>query len=145
MLCYTTPVWRPTHTESKKDLKEGKKLAFVTTWKYANFIAGFTPYPGAISVAQDKHGNTMFALSVRKDRRDEFDRIMNPKQQHILNRIPAGNRGKGHGYCSEQVITHNILAFQRLQFKTMEMPEMFGKDQEIENISFWYGRYSFSP
>ena len=89
------PVWKSTHKESKKDLKEGKELAFVTAWKYANFIAGFTPYPGAISVAQDENGNTMFALSVRKDRRDEFDRIMNPEQQHILNSIPDWKQRKG--------------------------------------------------
>ena len=125
------PIWRPSKAKTKKEFKKGKELAFWTTFKYANFIAQFTPRPGVISVAQDIDGNTMFALSVRKDERKHFDTIKTDKQKEVLERVP-GDRGAGHGYCSEQVITHNILVFRQLQMKRMDMPEFFEIDKKIE-------------
>ena len=128
-------VWKPLPTEKERDFQNGRKLAFNTALSHANLIAQYTPRPGAISVAQDEDGNAMFAMSVRGEEQKYFNEIKSEELKKVLETI-SGKKGDGHGYCSEQVITHNVLVLRKFQMKTTEIPTHFATDKKIAISAF---------
>ena len=63
--------------------------------------------PGCIGVLQDERGNTMSSYSVKRPTQGPWKSKMSKTQNSVLNKIPESQRGAGHGFCAEQVLTQN--------------------------------------
>ena len=127
--------FHPNPSSNEEEFEKNKKLAFGAAHDFAVMLARSTPRPGAFCIAQANLGHAIFSMSVRKNEREHFDRIKSPELKELLEKV-VGERGSGHGYCAEQVFTHNILVWRQVQKYQPESPKYFAEDREITLSTF---------
>ena len=108
-------VWVPARPYSAADRKAARKAAKKEAEKKAR-SRGRRTRPAVIAVLQGRRGNAIGGLSIRgRDRQVRFQLTMGSRQRQRLNSIPVKRRGRGHGWCAEQSVTHNASVIRQRQ------------------------------
>ena len=116
-------VWRPQRPRNQLDTRAAHEGARMDAQVKANGLPA-RQRPGMVAVVQDEAGNALGGHSVRgANNQGVFGGRLTKCQRSVLERIPDGSRGAGHGYCAEQVITQN---FRHIQYKQQQdVPQLF--------------------
>ena len=116
-------VWRPQRPRNQLDTRAAHEGARMDAQVKANGLPA-RQRPGMVAVVQDEAGNALGGHSVRgANNQGVFGGHLTKCQRSVLERIPDGSRGAGHGYCAEQVITQN---FRHIQYKQQQdVPQLF--------------------
>ena len=116
-------VWRPQRPGNQLDTRAAHEGARMDAQVKANGLPA-RQRPGMVAVVQDEAGNALGGHSVRgANNQGVFGGRLTKCQRSVLERIPDGSRGAGHGYCAEQVITQN---FRHIQYKQQQdVPQLF--------------------
>lgn len=123
-------VWSPKNPGKKADVKAAAEAAKLDIQESLKDCSRKTR-PGKTSVIQDEKGNACGTSSVRGPKRAELKETLGSKQTRVLDSIPEGNRGVGHGNCAEQVALNNTRYFRQ---KTNN--KLFGKDSKVTVQAF---------
>ena len=101
-------VWRPQRPGNQLDTSAAHEGARMDAQVKANGLPA-KQRPGMVAVVQDEAGNAFGGHSVRgANNQGVFGGRLTNCQRSVLERIPDGSRGDGHGNCAEQVITQNL-------------------------------------
>ena len=88
-----------------------------------------------VAVVQDEAGNAFGGHSVRGDNNQGvLDGRLTNCQRSVLERIPDGSRGAGHGNCAEQVITQNLQHIRYRQKRGVPqqgVPQLFTDEGNV--------------
>ena len=116
-------VWRPQRQGNQLDTSAAHEGARMDAEVKANGLPA-RERPGMVAVVQDEAGNALGGHSVRgANNQGVFGGRLTKCQRSVLERIPDGSRGAGHGFCAEQVITQN---FRHIQYKQRkDAPQLF--------------------
>ena len=116
-------VWRPQRPGNQLDRSAAHEGARRDAQVKANGLSA-RQRPGMVAVVQDKAGNALGGHSVRGDNNQGIlDGRLTNCQRSVLERIPDGSRGAGHGNCAEQVITQNL---RHIQYRQQQgVPQLF--------------------
>ena len=69
-----------------------------------------------IAVLQDSRGNAIGSHSIReRPNQEKFNKKISSEQRAVLNAIDELERGRGHGKCAEQPLTHNVQVILQRQ------------------------------
>ena len=123
-------VWSPENPGNKADMKAAAEAAKLDIQESLKDCSRKTR-PGKTCVIQDEKGNACGTSSVRGPKRAELKETLGSKQTRVLDSIPEGNRGVGHGNCAEQVAVNNTRYFRQ---KTNN--KLFGKDSKVTVQAF---------
>ncbi|NBU62326.1 MAG: hypothetical protein EBS28_00830 [Chlamydiae bacterium] len=96
--------WVPTDTSEASSKAAFSGAMLIAQNRAQQFSAANRP--GMLSVAQDPSGNAVGGLSVKRRDQDRWQSARNPHQTAVLDLVSPSSRGKGHGNCAEQVVTH---------------------------------------
>ena len=111
-------VWRPSNPSNPSDLLAAHEAARQEAEKNSNTLSR-KKRPPVIAVLQDRKGNAMGNHSIRRHpNQEKFSKKIGSKQRSVLDAADEQERGRGHGNCAEQPLTHNvnvILQRQRRQ------------------------------
>ena len=119
-------VWRPRRPENQLDVSAAHEGARIDAQAKANALP-FRERPGMIAVVQDEAGNAFGGHSVRgANNQGVFGGRLTNCQHSVLDKIPDGNRGAGHGNCAEQVIAQNV---RHIQYKQQQQQQQQGVPQ----------------
>ena len=116
-------VWRPQRPGNQLDTSAAHEGARMDAQVKANGLPA-KQRPGMVAVVQDEAGNAFGGHSVRgANNQGVFGGRLTNCQRSVLERIPDGSRGDGHGNCAEQVITQNL---RHIQYRQQQgVPQLF--------------------
>ena len=97
-------VWEPFDSSNPLDRKAAHEAARRDGEIKANIESR---KPGCIGVLQDERGNAMSSYSIKGPTQGSWKSKMSKTQKSVLNKIPESQRGAGHRFCAEQVLTQN--------------------------------------
>ena len=116
-------VWRPQRPGNQLDTSAAHEGARMDAQVKANGLPA-KQRPGMVAVVQDEAGNAFGGHSVRgANNQGVFGGRLTNCQRSVLERIPNGSRGVGHGNCAEQVIAQNV---RHIQYRQQQgVPQLF--------------------
>ena len=116
-------VWRPQRPRNQLDTRAAHEGARMDAQVKANGLPA-RQRPGMVAVVQDEAGNALGGHSVRgANNQGVFGGRLTNCQRSVLERIPNGSRGVGHGNCAEQVIAQNV---RHIQYRQQQgVPQLF--------------------
>ena len=116
-------VWRPQRPRNQLDTRAAHEGARMDAQVKANGLPA-RQRPGMVAVVQDEAGNALGGHSVRgANNQGVFGGRLTNCQRSVLERIPDGSRGVGHGNCAEQVIAQNV---RHIQYRQQQgVPQLF--------------------
>ena len=116
-------VWRPQRPGNQLDTSAAHEGARMDAQVKANGLPA-RQRPGMVAVVQDEAGNAFGGHSVRgANNQGVFGGRLTNCQRSVLERIPDGSRGAGHGNCAEQVIAQNV---RHIQYRQQQgVPQLF--------------------
>ena len=122
-------VWRPQRPGNQLDRSAAHEGARRDAQVKANGLSA-RQRPGMVAVVQGKAGNALGGHSVRGDNNQGIlDGRLTNCQRSLLERIPDGSRGAGHGNCAEQVITQNL---RHIQYRQQQgVPQLFTSEGNV--------------
>ncbi|XP_028402206.1 uncharacterized protein LOC114525183 [Dendronephthya gigantea] len=108
-------IWNPKDPKSIHDRKAAAKAAKQDAVNSVKDLSN-KKRPRVVTVAQDlESGSATASTSIRgKTPQRDFSNKMGWQHKKILDVIDPELRGKGHGWCGEQVAHNNTLAYERL-------------------------------
>ena len=110
-----TYAWAPARPYRAADRKAAFEAAKKEAARKAKSIVR-RMRPAVIAVLQCRRGNAICGLSTRgHDRQVRFQLTMGSRQRQRLDSIPEQRRGRGHGWCAEQSVTHNASVIRQRQ------------------------------
>ena len=127
-------VWRPQRPGNQLDRNAAHEGARRDAQVKANGLPA-RQRPGMVAVVQDEAGNAFGGHSVRGDNNQGvLDGRLTNCQRSVLERIPDGSRGAGHGNCAEQVITQNLQHIRYRQQRGVPqqgVPQLFTDEGNV--------------
>lgn len=124
-------VWRPQDPGNQKDVEAAHEGARIDAQDKASALP-FSERPGMIAVVQDEAGNALGGHSVRgHNNQGIFGGRLTYCQRSVLDRIPDGDRGQGHGNCAEQVLAQNVRHIQYKQQQQQGVPLLFTGQRNV--------------